>query len=141
MGGNPRGSGEDVNESSSADCSMIFFALPPYGRIHHMATSFTTTLYLPSVPGRGYPEKKIQENITAEILQTILVEAQESYAAEIVVELRSEGLVDGEMEGNVDRVLEWVKGWKRDGAGEGHVLRGGERQEEEEEDGEDEMED
>lgn len=102
---------------------------------------FAITLHLPFVPGRGYPEKKIQENITAEILQTILVEAQESYAAEIVVELRSEGLVDGEMEGNVDRVLEWVKGWKRDGAGEGHVLRGGERQEEEEEDGEDEMED
>jgi len=118
--------------------------VPICGHIHHLTMClFKITLpfsfVLPS-SRRGYPEKKIQENITAEILQTILVEAQESYAPEIVVELRSEGRVDGEMEGNVDRVLEWVKGWKRDGAGEGHVLRGGERQEEEE-DGEDDMED
>ncbi|KAG8804513.1 factor activating pos9 [Serendipita sp. 407] len=61
---------------------------------------------------RNYPLKKIQENNTAEIMQTVLDEARESYAAEIVVELKSETTED--LENNVSRILQWIEAWKRD---------------------------
>ncbi|KLO20573.1 P-loop containing nucleoside triphosphate hydrolase protein [Schizopora paradoxa] len=61
---------------------------------------------------RKYPLKKIQENNESEIMQTILDEAKESYAEEIVVELRSEST--DELETNVDRIMTWIKAWKRD---------------------------
>jgi broad-specificity NMP kinase len=61
---------------------------------------------------RDYPLKKIQENNEAEILQTVLDEARESYAEEIIVELRSETVED--MESNVSRIVQWIENWKRD---------------------------
>lgn len=60
---------------------------------------------------RGYPLKKIQENNEAEIMQIVLEDARESYAAEIVVELKSE--VMGDLEANVARIVQWIEGWKK----------------------------
>jgi adenylate kinase len=69
---------------------------------------------------RGYEQNKITENVTAEIMQTVLEETRESYAEEIVVVLESSGVVEGEMEGNVERVQGWVERWIEEGAGKGH---------------------
>lgn len=63
---------------------------------------------------RGYEGKKLEDNIDCEIMETILNEARESFAAEIVVELQSNTLE--EMESNVDRIEQWVKQWKKDHA-------------------------
>ncbi len=46
----------------------------------------------------------------------ILSETLESYAPEIVVELKSDG-ADGELEENVARIERWVEEWKRNGGG------------------------
>lgn len=56
---------------------------------------------------RNYPLKKIQENNESEIMQTVLEEARESYAAEIVVELESETVE--QMEQNVARMVTWIE--------------------------------
>lgn len=61
---------------------------------------------------RGYTLKKIQENNEAEILNVVMDEARSSYAPEIVIELRSETTED--LESNVQRIVEWIKAWKRD---------------------------
>ena len=42
----------------------------------------------------------------------MLDEARDSYAEEIVIELRSESVED--MESNVSRIVEWIDNWKRD---------------------------
>ena len=39
---------------------------------------------------RCYSEKKLTENMEAEIMQVVLDEARESYKEEIVIELRSD---------------------------------------------------
>ena len=62
---------------------------------------------------RDYPPNKINENITAEIMMTCLTETRESYPAEIIVELKSEG-EDGEVEENVKRIQDWAKQWRED---------------------------
>lgn len=59
---------------------------------------------------------KIQENNTAEIMNVVLEDARESYAPEVVVELRSESPDD--VEENVARILSWVESWKQDNASE-----------------------
>ena len=61
---------------------------------------------------RGYPLKKIQENNEAEIMEVVLEEARESYAPEIVVELKSEGTED--LESNVARIVQWINAWRKD---------------------------
>ncbi len=61
---------------------------------------------------RNYPLKKIQENNESEIMQTVLDEAKGSYAEEILVELHSD--TTEELEANVDRVVQWIKAWRRD---------------------------
>jgi len=61
---------------------------------------------------RGYTGKKLDENMDSEIMQVLLDEARESYKAEIVVELKSEGVED--VEKNVERVEEWVRAWRKD---------------------------
>ena len=58
---------------------------------------------------RGYSEKKRQENVEAEIMQVVLEEAKESYAEEIVHEVRSDSVED--MDGNVERVKAWIAAW------------------------------
>ncbi len=61
---------------------------------------------------RGYNEHKISQNVQCEIMQVVLDEAKESYAPEIVVELRSNSI--HEMEQNVERVAQWYNQWITD---------------------------
>ncbi|KIY45446.1 P-loop containing nucleoside triphosphate hydrolase protein [Fistulina hepatica ATCC 64428] len=70
------------------------------------------TLLWERLEKRNYPLKKIQENNEAEIMQVVLEEARDSYAPEIVVELKSEGSDD--LESNVARIVRWVEAWQRD---------------------------
>ncbi|KAF8587261.1 P-loop containing nucleoside triphosphate hydrolase protein [Ramaria rubella] len=70
------------------------------------------TLLWNRLQDRDYPLKKIQENNESEIMQTVLDEARESYAAEIVVELQSESTDD--LEANVGRIVAWIDSWMRD---------------------------
>lgn len=63
---------------------------------------------------RKYGEKKIEENIDAEIMQVILEEARESYAEEIVVELSSNAADD--VDTNCERIGQWIEQWKKDNA-------------------------
>ncbi|CCA72521.1 related to FAP7-involved in the oxidative stress response [Serendipita indica DSM 11827] len=72
------------------------------------------TLLWERLEKRNYPLKKIQENNEAEILQTVLDEARESYADEIVIELNSDTVQ--EMESNVARIVQWIENWKKDNA-------------------------
>ena len=71
----------------------------------------STVLY-DRLSARGYTGKKLDENMDSEIMQVLLDEARESYKAEIVVELKSEGVED--VEKNVERVEEWVRAWRKD---------------------------
>eukprot|EP00128_Syssomonas_multiformis_P008891 Colp12_sorted_trinity150504_noHs@27217 len=59
--------------------------------------------------GRGYSGKKLEDNVTCEIMQTILEEAHESYKPEVVVPLPSNTVDD--MENAVNFVEEWVQRW------------------------------
>ncbi len=63
---------------------------------------------------RGYSQKKIEENLQAEIFGVVAEEAQKSYDANIVVELQSNALSD--MQSNVDRAAQWAQQWLRDRA-------------------------
>ena len=56
---------------------------------------------------RDYSQKKLQENMEAEIMQVILDEAREAYREEIVIELTSDSVEALEM--NVQRMVEWVE--------------------------------
>jgi adenylate kinase len=68
------------------------------------------TILYPRLEKRGYPQFKITENISAEILQVVLDEARESYKPEIVWELASNTVED--MENNVERIVSWVNEWR-----------------------------
>ncbi|KAJ1554780.1 hypothetical protein HK405_004082 [Cladochytrium tenue] len=59
---------------------------------------------------RGYNQKKITENIDCEIMEVVAGEARESYAEDVVVELRSETLED--MEENVHRIETWIENFR-----------------------------
>ena len=61
---------------------------------------------------RGYKDKKLEDNLQCEIFQTVLDEARESYAPEIVHELRGDSTE--ELESNVARIRQWVDAWKKD---------------------------
>ncbi|KAI9173336.1 factor activating pos9 [Blastocladiella emersonii ATCC 22665] len=60
---------------------------------------------------RKYNQKKLEENVTAEIMQVILEDARGSYKEDIVVELQS-NTVD-EMESNVEQLSSWAEEWVR----------------------------
>jgi adenylate kinase len=64
---------------------------------------------------RGYSQKKIEENLQAEIFGVVAEEAQKSYDANIVVPLQSDTLSD--LQSNVDRAVQWVQQWLRDRSG------------------------
>ena len=88
---------------------------------------------------RGYHDSKIQENLDAEIMGVLLQDAQESYEAEIVVELQSNNTK--EMEANVDRITEWEKMWlkqHKDGASSEPPKKGEKTVEDDESDEEEE---
>ncbi len=61
---------------------------------------------------RGYPKRKLEENLQCEIFQTVLDEARESYPEQIVHELRSDS--KEELDKNVERIKQWVQMWKKD---------------------------
>ncbi|RPA83835.1 P-loop containing nucleoside triphosphate hydrolase protein [Ascobolus immersus RN42] len=61
---------------------------------------------------RNYNDKKIENNMDAEIMQVILDEARESYNENIVIELASNTVED--MESNVERISQWVQNWVKD---------------------------
>jgi len=61
---------------------------------------------------RGYSAKKMEMNMECEIMQSILDEAKESYAHEIVHELSSN--TPDDMESNAERIAMWVELWKHD---------------------------
>ena len=48
---------------------------------------------------------------------TCITETRESYAEEIIVELKSD---DGEVEDNVGRVVSWIDTWRADRLGGKH---------------------
>lgn len=60
--------------------------------------------------GRGYDEKKITENIEAEIMQVVLEEARECFSEDKILELNSNSLHD--MENNVARLRAWIESWR-----------------------------
>ncbi|KAH3837493.1 adenylate kinase isoenzyme 6-like [Dreissena polymorpha] len=59
---------------------------------------------------RGYSGKKLEDNVSCEIFQTILEEARGAYKLEIVHELPSNTPED--MEENLDRIILWIEQWK-----------------------------
>lgn len=63
---------------------------------------------------RRYPEKKLQENVEAEIMQVVLDEVTSSYREEIIVEWPSNNL--DELEANVARIASWARDWEGPGA-------------------------
>lgn len=71
----------------------------------------TSVLY-DRLKSRGYAEKKLSENMEAEIMQVILEEARESYAPEIVHDVQSNTMED--MESNVARMEQWCLQWIAD---------------------------
>jgi len=60
---------------------------------------------------RIHTDKKLQENLDAEIMEVILDEARESYDEEIIVELQSDNT--DQIDSNVDRIVEWVEQWRK----------------------------
>lgn len=58
---------------------------------------------------RGYGEKKIAKNVECEIFQTIVEEARESYAPEVVRVCASNSIED--LEANEAAVTEWISEW------------------------------
>lgn len=70
---------------------------------------------------RGYGERKLGENMDAEIMEVILEEAREAYDEEIIVELSSNQAED--VENNVERMERWIEQWKSDRAAipDGHA--------------------
>ena len=65
---------------------------------------------------RDYSEKKLQENIDAEIFGVLLEEAREAFDTEIVIELNSEQSHD--VDSNCARIAAWVEAWKKNNQGE-----------------------
>ena len=68
-----------------------------------------TEILYDRLAARGYAEAKLQENLQCEIMQTILEEARESYAPEIVVELTNE--TPAALDAAGDRVAQWHAAW------------------------------
>lgn len=60
---------------------------------------------------RDYSQKKIAENIEAEIMQVVLDEARDNFPHELVHEIRGETIA--ELESNVERIAAWVENFKR----------------------------
>ena len=69
---------------------------------------------------RGYNEKKIGENMECEIMQVVLDECKVAFGGEdgscdrgiVMVELGSD--TEGDLEGNVGRILMWIDQWRED---------------------------
>ena len=72
---------------------------------------------------RGYNDKKVQENMDAEIFGVIGEEAKDAWEEGQVVELKSVKAED--VEENAERIIEWVKQWlKNHATGESEQTNG-----------------
>ncbi|CAJ0960240.1 unnamed protein product, partial [Mesorhabditis belari] len=69
------------------------------------------TLLYDRLAARGYPDRKIRENIECEIFGSLTEEARESYPAERIHELVSETVE--QMDSNVDQIYQMASGWKK----------------------------
>lgn len=79
---------------------------------------------------RGYGERKLEENLDAEIMGVVEEEAREGYEEGVVVVLRSDEVEEVEL--NVERVVGWYEAWKT-GNPEGVSGEKGEESEDDEE--------
>nr|ACO10533.1 Adenylate kinase isoenzyme 6 [Caligus rogercresseyi] len=68
-----------------------------------------TSLLHDRLSGRGYKDKKLEDNIQCEIFQTILEESRESYDEKIVFELPSNH--ESDLESNIESVKKWIGDW------------------------------
>lgn len=59
---------------------------------------------------RGYPDKKLNDNLQCEIFQMMLEEAKEAYDSEIVHELPSN--TENDFKNNVEKITNWIKQWQ-----------------------------
>jgi broad-specificity NMP kinase len=73
-----------------------------------------TNVLFDRLTARGYKDIKVQENMDAEIFGVVSEEAKEGWDEDAgqVVELKSVEAED--IEENADRILQWVKNWKKD---------------------------
>ncbi|KAJ5787447.1 hypothetical protein N7457_002437 [Penicillium paradoxum] len=71
----------------------------------------TTDVLYDRLSSRGYHEKKLEENLDAEIFGVLIDEAREAFDEEIVVELTSEQ--DSDVDSNCQRISQWVDSWKQ----------------------------
>lgn len=71
----------------------------------------TETLF-DRLKARQYGDKKIEENMDAEIMEVILSEARAAYDERMVVEVWSDDL--DMLEDNVSRLEQWVQQWGKD---------------------------
>lgn len=62
---------------------------------------------------RHYPERKLRENLDAEILQVVRDEVAEAYQEELVVELQSDSLE--QLESNTAHIARWARAWQGPG--------------------------
>ena len=58
---------------------------------------------------RGYAQRKISENVEAEIMQVILDEAREVFGPASVLELRSDSIED--CDANLEHCQQWIMSW------------------------------
>lgn len=61
---------------------------------------------------RNYPKAKVDENIDAEIMQTVLEEAMTSYKPDLVMELNSRDVTD--IDKNIVEISDRLKEWDND---------------------------
>jgi len=71
-----------------------------------------STILFDRLKSRGYSDKKLDENMDAEIMEVLLQEARDSYDEEIVVELQSDDL--DQIDENLERIQTWIENWKKD---------------------------
>ena len=61
---------------------------------------------------RRYTERKIQENVQAEIMMVLFEEASIAYSEDVTQVLTSDTVKD--LESNVERISQWVRAWVLD---------------------------
>ncbi|KAL8983702.1 MAG: hypothetical protein Q9177_004905 [Variospora cf. flavescens] len=84
--------------------------------------SKSNTLY-DRLKARKYPEKKLQENMDAELMEVLLAEAREAFPKDLIVEMQSNDPDDIEI--NAGWIEAWIEQWTLQNCGaaeeDGHV--------------------
>ena len=100
----------DLGGAGSSWTTTRASSSPSAGSIWCSCCASAPRRFYDRLTARGYPEPKLQENLQCEIMQVVLEEAREAYAAEVVVELRNESEAD--LESMLARVAAWRDAWK-----------------------------